>query len=108
MAILPLQTARVSNLPQAAVADQSISATQTQMLQVQNELSTGKQVNQPSDNPSAAATILALNQLLSQRTAYANNIQNGQTQLGSVDSALSNLNNLLLQAQNIASSDAGS
>jgi flagellin-like hook-associated protein FlgL len=98
----------VSDLLQASVANQSISSTQSQLLQVENELSTGKQVNEPSDNPSAAATILALNQLLSQRTSYASNIQNAQTQLGSVGSALTNLNNLLLQAQNIASSDAGS
>jgi flagellar hook-associated protein 3 FlgL len=108
MAILPLQTARVSDLLQASVANQSISSTQSQLLQVENELSTGKQINQPSDNPAAAATILALNQVLSQRTAYASNIQNAQSQLGSVGTALTSLNNLLLQAQNIASSDAGS
>jgi flagellar hook-associated protein 3 len=108
MAILPLQTARVSDLLQASVANQSISSAQSQLLQVENELSTGKQVNQPSDNPSAAATILALNQLLSQRSAYATNIQSAQTQLGSAGTALTSLNNLLLQAQNIASADAGS
>jgi flagellar hook-associated protein 3 FlgL len=108
MAILPLQTARVSDLLQTSVADQSIAATQSQLLQVQNELSSGLQVNQPSDNPSAAATIISLQRTLSQQQSYSDNINNAQSQLGQVDSQLESLGNLLLQAQNIASSDVGS
>jgi len=108
MAILPLQPARVSNLLQSTSADNAISATQSQLLTLENELSTGKQVNQPSDNPSAAAMIIQLQKTLDQRQGYANNITNGQTQLSAVDSSLESVGSLLLQAQTIASSDAGS
>jgi flagellar hook-associated protein 3 FlgL len=108
MSILPLQSTGVSDLLQAAVSDQSIQSTQNQLLTVENELDTGKQVNQPSDNPSAAAMILQLQRTLSQRTAYSTNITSSQAQLGNVDSTLQNVGNLLLQAQNIASSDVGS
>jgi flagellar hook-associated protein 3 FlgL len=108
MAILPIQIARVSNLLQSNVADQAINGTQAQLLQVQNELDTGKQVNQPSDNPSAAATILSLQRVLSQQQSYSDNINNAQTQLSQVNSVLTQLNSLLTQATNTASSDAGS
>jgi len=103
MAILPVNIARVSDLLKSNVFDSSINGTQAQLLQVQNELSTGKQVNQPSDNPSAAAAILAIQKTLSQGTAYATNIQTAQSQLGVTENSLSNLSNLLLQVQNIAS-----
>jgi len=105
MAILPVNIARVSDLLKSNVFDSSINGTQAQLLQVQNELSTGKQVNQPSDNPSAAAAILAIQKTLSQGTAYATNIQTAQSQLGVTENSLSNLSNLLLQVQNIASKD---
>jgi flagellar hook-associated protein 3 FlgL len=98
----------VSNLLQGSLADQSISSIQSQLLTVENQLTTGKQVNQPSDNPAAAAMILQLQKTLDQRTSYASNLSNQQTQLGNVDSTLQSVSNLLLQAQNIASSDVGS
>ena len=47
MAILPLQLARVSNLLRADLATQAMAQTQQQLLEVQNELSTGKRVNAP-------------------------------------------------------------
>ena len=108
MAIVPIQIARVSNLLSSSISDQSITATQAQLLNVQNELTTGKQITQPSDNPADAALILALNKSLSQQTGYTNNVTAATSQLGAVDSSLTNLNNLLLQAQQIASKDAGS
>ena len=55
MAILPLQLARVSNLLRTSVATQSIASTQQQLLEVQNQLSTGKRLNAPSDDPGSAA-----------------------------------------------------
>jgi flagellin-like hook-associated protein FlgL len=55
MSTISSQIIRVSNLLQTAASTQAIDQTQQQLLQIQNELSTGKQVNQPSDNPSAAA-----------------------------------------------------
>ncbi|MGA2229770.1 MAG: flagellar hook-associated protein FlgL [Tepidisphaeraceae bacterium] len=108
MAVLPVNLSRVSDLLTADTANQSLSNTQAQLLIVQNELSTGKQVNQPSDNPSAASTILNLTKTLSQRQEYSDNINTAQSQLGVVDTSLNTLSNLLLQAQNIASSDVQS
>jgi flagellar hook-associated protein 3 FlgL len=105
MSILPVQLSRVTDLLSSSVADQSINATQQQLIQIQNELSTGLQVTQPSDNPGAASTILALNRSLSLNQEYSSNASTAQTQLGVVSSTLTGLENLLVQAQGIASND---
>jgi flagellar hook-associated protein 3 FlgL len=108
MAILPLQLARVSNLLRQNVATSTISKTQQQLLEVQNELTTGKRINAPSDDPGDAAIAQQLQKLLEQRQAYADNIKHAQSQLGEVDSTLGDLTDVLQQAQQIASANVGS
>jgi flagellar hook-associated protein 3 FlgL len=108
MSSIPSQYARVSNLLQTQTTTQTINETQQQLLTLQNELSTGKQVNQPSDNPSAAAAILQLQQQLAARTGWSNNVTAATSQLGEVDTTINSLTQLLQQAQTIASQDASS
>jgi flagellar hook-associated protein 3 FlgL len=105
MTILPLDTARVSQLLSTSINTQNINSVQSQMLTVQQELSTGKQVNQPSDNPSSAAIIQQLQKTLDYSTQYSSNITQGTNQLNEVDSTLGNLTTLLTQAQSIASAN---
>ncbi len=87
------------------MATQTIDQTQQQMLQVENELATGKQVSVPSDNPSAAASIQQLQQTLASQQQWTTNVNNATSQLGEVDTSLNSLNSLLQQAQSIASQD---
>ncbi len=108
MAILPTQLSRVSNLLRGSVTEQSLARTQADLLTVENQLSTGQQVNVPSDNPSSAAIILELRKTLDLRTTYSSNIDQAKSQLGEVDSTLGDLTNLLQQAQTIASANVGS
>src|SRR5580658_1502752 len=108
MSSIPIQFSRVSNLLQTQVTSQTINETQQQLLTLENELSTGKQVNQPSDNPSAASAILQLQQLMAARTGWSNNVTAATSQLGEVDSTINSLTQLLQQAQTIASQDASS
>ncbi len=102
MVILPLQTARVSNALSATLATQQVTQTQNQLLVVEQELATGKQVNRPSDNPAAAAVIQQLQQTLDDHTQYATNISRGTDQLNQVDSTLTSVTGLLTQAQSVA------
>src|SRR5438309_11644673 len=102
MAILPVPLARVSDQLRSSLALSSITKTQQDLLTVQNELTTGKRVNAPSDDPGAAAIIQTLNRTLQQRQAYTTNLQQANEQLSDVDSTLGGLNGLLQQAQNIA------
>ena len=108
MAILPLASARVSTLQWSSVAQQQIDTSEQQLLQSENELSTGKQVNVGSDNPGAADVIMQLNQSLTQSQAYSSNLNTAQSQLSEVDSTLGSVTTLIQQAQQIASTDVNS
>lgn len=108
MSILPIQLARVSNLLQTDVATQNITQTQQDLLEVQNELSTGERINTPSDDPGDSAIVLQLQKTLQQRDAYSTNLQQAQSQLGEVDSSLGDLTDLVQQAMTIASQNVGS
>jgi flagellar hook-associated protein 3 FlgL len=108
MSTMPIGLARVSNLLTTDLMQQSIGANQTQLLQVENELSTGLAINQPSDNPAAASTIEELQKTLARRQTYNDNINTASSQLGETDSTLGSLTTLLQQAQTIASQNVGS
>ena len=108
MSILPIQLARVSNLLRTDVATQQITQTQQDLLQVQNELSTGERLNAPSDDPGDSAIVMQLQKTLEQRDAYAKNLQSAQSQLGEVDSSLGDLTDLVQQAMTIASQNVSS
>lgn len=108
MAILPLQLARVSNLLRTNLSSSTIARTQQQLLEVQNQLTTGQRINAPSDDPGDAAIVQQLQKLLEQREAYNDNLKHAQSQLSEVDSTLGDLNALLQQAQTIASANVGS
>ena len=108
MSISPIPTARVSSLQFGNVASQQIVANEQTLLGVEQQLSTGKMVNQPSDNPSSAAVIQQLQATLDQQTGFSNNITAAQSQLGETDSTLGDLTSLLQQAQNIASQNVSS
>jgi flagellin-like hook-associated protein FlgL len=108
MAVLPVGISRVSNLMQANVLGQQIDGTEAQILQVENELSTGQAVSTPSDNPAAAAIIMQLTQTLNRQQSYNDTINSVSAQLSQTDSSLGNLTTLLQQAEQIASADVGS
>ena len=99
---------RISNLLQGNLLTQSIGSTQQQMLTVENELSTGKQVNVPSDNPSAAASIQQLQQTLTTSQSWSDNVNSATAQLNQMDSSLGSLGDLLQQAQSTASANVSS
>jgi flagellar hook-associated protein 3 FlgL len=107
MAILPLSLARVSNQLQSSVALSSIVTTQRQLLEVQNQIATGKRVNVGSDDPGAAAIIQQLQKTLEYRDGFATNLKQAGSQLSSVDTSLGDLSALLQQAQTLASANVG-
>jgi len=99
MSVLPVNLARVSNLLRTSVASQNIASTQRQLLEVQNELSTGKSINTPSDDPGRSAIIQQLQKTLESRQAYGDNLKHAGDHLGEVDSTLGDINDLIKQAQ---------
>jgi flagellar hook-associated protein 3 FlgL len=108
MSIQPLNIARVGSLYQTGLAQTNVTDVQKELLLLEQQISTGKLLVNPSDNPSDAAVAMQLQKTLAQRQTYLGNLSEGQNQLGEVDNTLSDLNNLLQQAQTIASADVGS
>src|SRR5688572_8713494 len=108
MAIVPLQLARVSQYLRTNLAQGTLSRTQQSLLEVQNELSTGKRLTVPSDNPGDATLAQQLRKTLESRIAYADNLRYAGSHLSEVDSTMANLSDLLRQAQTLASANVGS
>lgn len=108
MAVLPLNLARVSNSLRTTVATQNLTSTQKQLLQVQNQLSTGQKVITPSDDPGTASIIMQLQKTLETRQMYAANVKQASSNLSEVDSTLGQVSDLLNEAQSLASANVGS
>lgn len=68
----------------------------------QNEVSTGKQVQQPSDNPSGIAQSLGFRNQYDQINEYQHTITQANSFLSATDTALGSVNDLLRQARTIA------
>lgn len=73
------------------------SFTQLQNLELQT--TTGKQINQPSDNPAGTATALQLNAEINQLGTYSAAATAGTDQLNAADSVLSSVSTTLQQVQ---------
>lgn len=108
MAIVPTSLARVSNLLRIQVAQGQLARTQRGLLQAQNELTTGKRLNAPSDDPGDSAVVLQLQKTLEQRGAYLANLSHAKGHLSEVDTTLGDLTSLLQEAEQIAAANLGS
>src|SRR5271156_3722449 len=108
MTIQPLPLARVSDLLMSQNTVGQLTSTQNQLLQVETQISTGQLFSQPSQDLGPASITMQLQRTLSQSQTYLGNITNAQSQLGVVDDSLSDLTNLIQQAQTIASADVNS
>lgn len=85
-----------------------INLTQQQLLETQNQLSTGHRISEPGDDPGAAAVVMQLQRAQQLNATYSSNLGQAQSQLGEVDSTLGDLSTLLTQAQSIASQNVSS
>lgn len=81
----------------------NITNTNNQMQNLENELSTGKTLNEPSDNPLAVSQDMSIRSSLSQTTAYQSTINSGLTWMQNTSSALSQMQTALNSIQNVVS-----
>lgn len=86
---------------------------QQKLADLQNQISTGKKLSKPSDDPVAAAQVVKLNRELAQTEKYQENINVTQRRLELEETVLDNLNNattrlreLTIQAGNATLGDA--
>jgi flagellar hook-associated protein 3 FlgL len=90
---------RISTYMMFQNGEQAINNSQTQLMSTELQMSTGKQINSPSDNPVGAANIASLNNTVAQLTQFASNQNEGQLQLNLADSTMSNFVNLMQSVQ---------
>lgn len=107
MAILPFNLARVSNLQRSTLVGRSVADGQAKLLATQNELTTGRRLNAPSDDATDAAVAQQIRKQLETFESYKKNLQSANTQMAQVDGALGDVTDLLLRAKELASANVG-
>ena len=79
-----------------------IMANGTRLDQIMTQLSTGKAINQPSDDPVGVTRDLQLHSLTSRYDQYYRNMQDGDAWLSTADTAMQSGNNVLQSANELA------
>jgi flagellar hook-associated protein 3 FlgL len=69
---------------------------------LQQQVSSGSRINEPSDDPISAQQALDLKGLLAATDQYSRNIQTGTTWLNQMDSSMSDMNNVLTRVKELA------
>lgn len=98
---------RTSNLQ---VADQLLTTlrrTQRDLLTAQEQITTGKVLNRPSDAPARIAQTLLLREKQREREQTDVNLQHARSSLDSVDAALGDAADILLEAKSVAQTQIG-
>jgi flagellar hook-associated protein 3 FlgL len=85
---------------------QGISTLQAQQTQVQEELSSGYQVNDASDAPAQTPELVQLGSQLAQVQAYQTNLTNVQAEASTADQSLGTAISLVQSAESLASEGA--
>ncbi len=85
-----------------------IERTQTQMLDAQNKVSTGRAILRPSDDPSGMSDILRLSADKSEAGQYEKNLEYGRSRLDFTDTALESLQGMVERVRTLALSAIGS
>src|SRR5579884_2381413 len=89
----------------STIYDSQSSSIDNLVAQQQNlgqELSSGKQLNEPSDNPTQIAQDLELRSTIAAENQASSNITNASAQLTTVDGSLNTLTNIMQSARSVA------
>ena len=90
---------RISTTMMFQNGEQAIGMSQSQLMSTELQMSTGKQINSPADNPVGAANVASLNGTVSQLTQFKSNQNAAQLQLNLADSTMTNFVNVVQDVQ---------
>ncbi len=93
---------RVTNTSLKNQLVQTLNRQKTDMSNIQRQLSTGKKVQLPEDDPVAAATQMRLYSRLSQIKKYRDNINEGDERLRDIDSSLQSMTRIFQRLRVLA------
>jgi len=77
----------------------NLNGDQTSIAQLEQQISTGNQVNQPSDNPALAGSIMQINGAIARAGSYVSNANDGMGWLSTADSTMNQVISTLQQVQ---------
>lgn len=97
---------RITNQMSAQMTLSGIETALDRLDTTQQELSTGKSINEPSDNPSGTALTLSLNTQLSDLNSYSNQVTDGTGWSQASTSALSDITNAVQRIQELTTEAA--
>ena len=104
---ISIYTSGVSNQAMRDQLLRQLNANQTQMSQLETEISTGYQFQLPSQNPLAAMQVEGIQSMLERKTQAQTNISTNQNYLSQTDSTLTSVSDLLTSIQSTALSAVG-
>lgn len=99
---------RVTNSLTQATLTNNVETSLANLNEVSTEISTGKKLNNPSDDPAGAAYSMSLRASLVDNSQYQANVNQAATFLTASDSALGDVANAIRSARQIASAAANS
>jgi flagellar hook-associated protein 3 FlgL len=95
-------SARITTQMTAQMTLADLNASYTRLQNTQQEMSSGKRINQPSDDPYGTAVALQLNSQLSGLTDYSRNVNDGTAWTQSAATSLSNIDNIVQRVRELA------
>ena len=102
MAVYPIPVGRSSDALLTRRLLTQMQAEQKRLLQVEQQLGTGRRIQLSSEDPSSAGRAVTLQRMLEYKVQLQTNLSAGQSFLGATDTALGSVSNLLSEARGLA------
>lgn len=99
---------RISTAYQYGSYSQNIAKAQERYMNLQNQVSTGRRLNVPSDDPAGTASFVNMRALQSANERFRANLETGATSLKFSENALDEMHSMLQRAYQLAVSGANS
>ena len=93
---------RVTDNATARMVLATLQQQQERVYTLQQQVSSGMRINAPSDDPVSAQQALDMKVLIAANDQYSRNIATGNTWLAQMDSSLSDMNNVMVRARELA------
>ena len=105
--IVPIPTTRTTGLFTRERLLQQMQSDQLELFRIQNQLSTGRRINLPSEDAPSALRSITLQQLLERKSQIEINVNTGNSYLAATDTALSDVATRLADIRGSALGVAG-
>lgn len=98
---------RVPNLLMTQASQARMTRTNIGLLELTNQFTSGYRINRTSDDPISSSVLLTLDERIERTSQTLRNMSHADAVLGTLDQALSDAHDIVLEAVNIATSQLG-